>query len=168
LHDIRFDLPRDFDTLSDMVAPAPKDVLEMILGHLGFVFEVREEETVLGHVLQVTTRDPGRLIGRDGHTLDELQYLVNRLAHPDGEPATLVTVDVEGYRESLVQGLLTRVQAAAERVRETGQPIQLEPLNSYDRRIVHNAFKDHPHIRTVSPDAPAKFKRMTLQPRRPA
>jgi spoIIIJ-associated protein len=151
-----------------MAVPAPKDILEMILGHLGFVFEVREEHNVLGHVLQVTTRDPGRLIGRDGHTLDELQYLVNRLAHPEGEPAALVTVDVEGYRESLVQGLLTRVEASAARVRETGQPVALEPLNSYDRRIVHNYFKDHPAIRTASPDTPAKFKRITLHPRRPA
>ena len=87
--------------LKRMAAQSPKDILEMLLGHLGFVFEVREEETVLGHVLQVTTRDPARLIGRDGHTLDELQYLVNRLAHPEGtdELVELASYDVRTTTE---------------------------------------------------------------------
>jgi spoIIIJ-associated protein len=147
-----------------MAGESPKDILEMMLGHLGFVFEVTEEENLLGRVLQISTRDPGRLIGREGHTLDELQYLVNRLANPEGESAHPVTIDVEGYRQSLLQELVQQLESARERVRHTGQPVMLEPLNSYDRRIVHNFFKNDPSIRAVSPDTPARLKRMTLRP----
>lgn len=145
---------------------SPREVLEMILGHLGFVFEVQEEDRAEGRVLHIRTRDPGRLIGKDGHILDDLQYLVNRIANQTEEENARVILDVEGYRENLRGELMHKVERAAQRVRQTGTPVMLDPLNSFDRRIVHNAYKDDPEVMTVSPSGPSRYKRITIQPRR--
>jgi len=58
------------------------------------------------------------------------------------------------------------VQHLADAVRNSARPIQTEPMNSYDRRLVHNAFKDDPLIMTWSPKDDARLKRITLKPRR--
>lgn len=156
-----FDIDSGFDRLPSM--ESPRDVLEMILGTLGFVFEVSEEQTVDGLVLQVHTRDPGRLIGREGHTLEDLQFLVNRLSHAGEDEQPRVIVDVEGYRGNLRRELVARVKRMAERVRHTGEPARLEPLNSFDRRIVHNIFQDDPDVEAVSPPGASRLKRMSIQ-----
>ena len=57
---------------------------------------------------------------------------------------------------------LKDIRALAEQVRATGRPAQLEPMNSYDRRIVHNAFKDDPQVTTYSPPDDARLKQVTL------
>lgn len=142
---------------------SPRDILEMILGTLGFVFEVHEENTADGLVLQVRTRDPGRLIGREGHTLEDLQFLVNRLSHAGDEVPQRVVVDVEGYRANQRRELISRLGRIAQRVRQTGEPIRLEPMNSFDRRIVHNAFQNDPEVEAVSPPGTSRLKRMTVQ-----
>ena len=142
---------------------SPRDILEMILGTLGFVFEVHEEHTADGLVLQVRTRDPGRLIGREGHTLEDLQFLVNRLSHSGDEAPQRVVVDVEGYRANQRRELIARLGRIAQRVRQTGEPVHLEPMNSFDRRIVHNAFQNDSDVEAVSPPGQSRLKRMTVQ-----
>lgn len=137
-----------------------------MLGHLGFVFSVEEQKRGDRVVLNVLTRDPGRLIGRDGHTLEELQYLLNRVMHgAEDSPARLV-IDVENYRLKEEEDFLTRVREAAERVRHTGTPEKLPPMNSFDRRAVHQAFVDDPDVRTVSEEGNARLKQITLEPRK--
>ena len=142
----------------------PKYVLEMILGYLGFVFEVEERKTDMGLVLDIKTREPGRLIGREGHTLDNLQHLVNILTHPEDVEGRVI-VDVDGYRASQQRELIQRVKRAARRVVETGKPILLEPMNSFDRRQVHQMFKDDPKVMSCSPEGNSRYKRIELRPR---
>ena len=76
-----------------------------------------------------------------------------------------VQVDVEHFREMRNDQLINRVRKCAELVRETGNPFHLDPMNAYDRRVVHNAFKDDPHVTTWSPSDDARIKRITLKPR---
>lgn len=156
-----FDIRPVFDKIPDM--ESPRHILEMILGTLGFVFEVHEEHTHDGLVLQVRTRDPGRLIGREGHTLEDLQFLVNRLSHSGEEVTQRVVIDVEGYRANQRRELVSRLGRIAQRVRQTGESIRLEPMNSFDRRIVHNAFQGDPEVEAVSPPGTSRLKRMTVQ-----
>ena len=139
----------------------------MILGHLGFVFEITEREDKEGIFLEIHTRDPRRLIGRDGRVLEELQFLVNRLASESEEEAReRVIIDVEGYREQAKQDLIERVRQVRERVLNTGKSFSLEPMNSYQRRIVHQAFQNDPEIKIVSPESKSRFKSMSIQLRR--
>lgn len=148
-----------------MVQSSAKETLELMLGHLGFVFSIEEQIRGERQVLNVLTRDPGRLIGRDGHTLEELQYLLNRVTHGAEDSPARVVVDVENYRLKEEQDFLTRVREVAERVRRTGHPERLPAMNSFDRRAVHQAFADDPDIRTVSEESDSRLKQITIEPR---
>lgn len=142
-----------------------REILELLLGHLGLVFEVEERQQAGRTVLNIVTRDASRLIGRDGQTLDDLQYLLNRILNRTEEEGTSVIVDVEGFRQRDKQDFLERVHELAEQVRRTRQPVVLEPMNSYNRRLVHQAFAEDPEIATQSEEGTARLKSMTLLPR---
>jgi spoIIIJ-associated protein len=146
----------------------PKELLDDMLGFLGFVVEIQEMQNESGNlVLQIYTEESGRLIGRDGETLEAMQFLLNRLIQAKDKDAPKVMVDCEHYRSMREDKIVQRVRELAERVRVTGRSLQLEPMNSYERRIVHNAFKDDPDIATWSPSDQARIKQITLLKRQP-
>jgi|SRR6516162_8701322 spoIIIJ-associated protein len=141
----------------------PKELLDDMLGFLGFVVQIEEMQNESGHlVLQIYTEESGRLIGRDGETLEAMQFLLNRLIQAKDKDAPKIMVDCEHYRSMREDKIVQRVRELAERVRATGRSLQLEPMNSYERRIVHNAFKDDPDIGTWSPSDQARIKQITL------
>ena len=144
----------------------PVEVLDTILGYLGFAVEIQEQERDGHAVLQILTHEPERLIGHHDVVMDDLQYLVNRVLGAQNPPGPRVTVDVEHHRAMRDDALVEKVLHLALAVRSTGRPIQTDPLNSYDRRIVHNAFKDDPEITTWSPQDDARVKRITIRPRK--
>jgi len=76
----------------------PKDILEKILGTLGFPATVEEHKLGDDLMLDVKTEDSGRLIGRQGQTLADLQYIVNRILFQQDQNAPKVMIDVGGYR----------------------------------------------------------------------
>ena len=143
--------------------PSPQELLDTMLGHLGYAFDIQESTGPDGVVtLQIYTAESERLIGPGGRALDDLQLLLNRLLQARDRHAPRVVVDVEHHRTMQEDGFLKEIRALAEQVRATGRPVQLEPMNSYDRRLVHNAFKDDPQVTTVSPPDEARLKRITL------
>ncbi len=144
----------------------PVEVLDTILGYLGFVVEIQVQERDSHPILQILTHEPERLIGHHDVVIDDLQYLVNRVLAAQNPPGPRVVVDVEHHRAMRDDALVETVQHLAQAVRSTGRSIQTEPLNSYDRRIVHNAFKDDPEVCTWSPQDDARVKRITLRPRK--
>jgi spoIIIJ-associated protein len=143
--------------------PTPKELLDTMLGHLDFAFEIKEIPSGNGITLQIYTPEKERLIGRRGEVLEDLQLLLNRMITSKDPRAPRVTVDVEHYREMHDDELIARIRQMADIVRSTGRSYQLEPMNSYQRRIVHNAFKDDPDIMTWSPPDEARIKRITLR-----
>ncbi len=143
--------------------PTPKEILDTILGHLDFAFEIKETESGGGITLQIYSPEKERLIGRRGEVMEDLQLVVNRMLLAKDPKAPRVTVDVEHYREMHDDELVARVKQLAEVVRNTGRQYQLEPMNSYQRRIIHNAFKGDPDIETWSPADDARIKRITLR-----
>ena len=130
--------------------PQPKTTLEQLLHHLGFDATIEEHHLEEGLLLDAKTEDSGRLIGRQGQTLADLQYLVNRLLFQQDQAAPKVTVDVGGYRAQARDALVKKAKDAAEKVRRWGDVVELEPLNAFDRRIVHNVLKDDPGVETHS------------------
>jgi spoIIIJ-associated protein len=146
----------------------PKELLDTILGYLGFVVEIQEQQNESGNLtLQLYTEEANRLIGRDGETLEAIQFLLNRLIQAKDKDAPKVIVDCEMYRSMREDQIVQRVRDLAERVRLSGRSLQLEPMNSYERRIVHNAFKDDPDVATWSPSDSARIKQITLLKRQP-
>ncbi|CAN5183220.1 hypothetical protein BH20VER2_BH20VER2_04670 [soil metagenome] len=146
----------------------PKELLDTILGYLGFVVEIDETRNEGGNLtLQVYTEESSRVIGRDGETLEAIQFLLNRLIQAKDRDAEKVIVDCEHFRSMREDKIVQRVRELAERVRISGRSLQLEPMNSYERRIVHNAFKDDPDVATWSPNDSARIKQITLLKRQP-
>ena len=145
----------------------PAEILDTILGYLGFVATIEHEEHDGTPVLQILTHEPQRLIGRREEVMEDLQHLVNRLLLAQNPPAPRVIVDVQHHRAMRDDELVSKVKQLANVVRATGRPMQTAPLNSYDRRIVHNLFKDDAEIATWSPPEEARVKRITIR-KRPA
>jgi spoIIIJ-associated protein len=144
----------------------PTEVLQQILRHLGFDAQVEQHQLDDGIMLDVKAEDAGRLIGRQGQTLADLQYIVNRMLFQQDENAPKVMVDVGGYRAQARDALVKKAQEAAEKVRRWGDVVELEPMNAFDRRIVHNALKDDPDITTQSVEVEGTNKKaILLRPR---
>jgi spoIIIJ-associated protein len=143
----------------------PVEILDTLLGYLGFVAEVTEEQNDGNTTLQILTNETDRLIGRHEEVMDDLQYLVNRILASQNPPGARIIVDVQHYRNMRDDALVAKVLQLASAVRASGRPMQTAPLNSYDRRIVHNAFKDDPELVTWSPPDDARMKRITIRKR---
>jgi len=144
------------------MAAQPKATLEKILASLGFDSTVEEQTIDDGIFLDVKTEDSGRLIGRQGQTLSDLQYITNRILFQQDQSSPKVVVDVGGYRAQAREALVQKAQEAAEKVRRWGDVVELEPLSAFDRRIIHNALKDDPGIETQSVEVEGTNKKAIL------
>jgi spoIIIJ-associated protein len=145
----------------------PKVTLEKVLELLGFTANVEEHRLEDGLLLDVKTEDSGRLIGRQGQTLSDLQYITNRLLFQQDPSAPKVMVDVSGYRAQARDALVKKAKDAAEKVRRWGDVVELEPLSAFDRRIIHQALKDDPSIETHSVEVEGTEKKaILLRPKR--
>lgn len=140
-------------------------ILDTMLGYLGFVVQIEEDDGPDGPTLQILTEEPDALIGKRGEVLDDIQYLVNRILQRREPQAPRIRVDVEYFRTMREDSMLEKVKQQAERVRATGHAIVLNPMNSYFRRLVHNLFVDDPHIQSESARGDGRFKRITLKKR---
>ena len=144
----------------------PKATLEKILASLGFQATVEEHNLEEGLLLDVKTDDAGRLIGRQGQTLADLQYISNRLLFQQDPNSPKAMVDVGGYRAQAREALVKKAKDAAEKVRRWGDAVELEPLNAFDRRVVHHALKDDPDVETHSVEVEGSDKKaILLRPR---
>jgi len=144
----------------------PKETLEKILASLDFQATVEEHKLEEGVLLDVKTDDAGRLIGRQGQTLADLQYVTNRLLFQQDANAPKVMVDVGGYRAQAREALVKKAKDAAEKVRRWGDTVELEPMTAFDRRVVHQAVKDDPDVETHSVEVEGTDKKaILLRPR---
>jgi spoIIIJ-associated protein len=140
----------------------PKATLQQILDLLGITSTVEEHHMEDGILLDVKTEDSGRLIGRQGQTLSDLQYITNRLLFQQDPSAPKIMVDVSGYRAQAREALVKKAKEAAEKVRRWGDVVELEPLSAFDRRIIHQALKDDPSIETHSVEVEGTDKKAIL------
>jgi spoIIIJ-associated protein len=108
------------------------------------------EETVTLHIEGADEEAMGLLIGRRGDTLRSLQFLLNLLVSRRVQKWPQVVVDVGNYRQRRQESLEGLARRMAERVRQTGRPIMLEPMAAYERRIVHLALREDKSIYTES------------------
>ena len=129
---------------------------------MGFSATVDEHHLEEGLLLDVKTDDSGRLIGRQGQTLSDLQYITNRMLFQQDPSVPKVTVDICGYRAQAREALVKKAKEAAEKVRRWGDVVELEPLNAFDRRIIHQALKDDPSIETHSVEVEGTDKKVIL------
>ena len=92
----------------------------------------------------------GVIIGRRGQTLDSLQYLVSLVVNKNSDKYIKVFVDTENYRQKREDTLVRLASKMASKVRKIGKTIALEPMNPYERRIIHASLQGNPYIQTYS------------------
>ncbi len=138
----------------DFAAQTVDDILRIL--DIDAEISIREPITPgdgLGSVLAVIDikgEDLGLLIGRRGDTLIALQYLVNLMLSRRYPGKGGITIDVEHYRHRNEERIIALAQRMADRVRETGSPITLEPMSAAERRLVHITFAEDPELETNS------------------
>ncbi|HEV7925859.1 MAG TPA: KH domain-containing protein [Verrucomicrobiae bacterium] len=139
-----------------------KAILEEILKSLGFEATVDEHPLEDGVLLDVKTDDSGRLIGRQGQTLSDLQYITNRILFQQDPSTPKVLIDVGGYRAKARETLVQKARAAAEKVRRWGDIVEMEPMSAFDRRVIYNSLKDDPGIEASSVEVEGTTKKAIL------
>ena len=109
---------------------------------------VNEEE----HIIEVELKgdDMGILIGKRGQTLDSLQYLTNLAINKHSDEYYKVKIDTEDYRRRRKETLENLARGIAYKVKKTRKPVVLEPMNPYERRIIHSALQGNKFVETVS------------------
>ena len=105
----------------------------------------------------------GILIGRRGETLDALQYLTSLQVNKGQNNYTRVTLDTEGYRAKREEALVRLANRMANRCQKTGRKVSLEPMNPYERRILHSALQNHPAVTTHS-EGEEPNRRVIIEP----
>jgi spoIIIJ-associated protein len=100
--------------------------------------------------LRIETDDAGLLIGKQGQTLEALQYLVTKILAKQTRKKVRVLIDVESYRARHNEALAHLALKNGEKVKRSGRPVTLNPMNPHDRRIVHMALQDDKDLKTMS------------------
>lgn len=140
-------------------------ILDTMLGYLGFTVKIDQVEGPEGPTLQIHTEDSQQLIGRRGSTMEDIQYLVNRILQRHIPDAPRIRVDIEFFRSIHEDKLVDHARELGDRVRATGKSEIMQPMNSYYRRMIHNVFVDDPMVMSVSLDPQERFKRIQLKRR---
>lgn len=128
------------------------DFLSQIFGAMNMQVNItaayNQEEQELS--LNLEGEDMGILIGKRGQTLDSLQYLVSLIVNKGTEGYLRVKLDTENYREKRKKTLETLAKNIAYKVKRTKRPVSLEPMNPYERRIIHAALQNDKYVLTRS------------------
>jgi spoIIIJ-associated protein len=141
--------------VSSEALDAGKEILEQLVEMMGYDANVDITTGATAKITVYGANDEekealGALIGRKGERLSALQHLVNLMLSRKMGTWTRVLVDVEDYRGRRERQLVEVATRAAERVNETGQMLQLEPMSALERRWVHNALRDVDGVMTQS------------------
>lgn len=127
-----------------------RELLEAICGGIGLDASVHVGAGPEGLVATVEGDDLGLLIGKHGHTIDAVQYLVNATVLRGTDGGRPIVVDAQGYRRRREAVLRETAERAAAEALATGAPVSLEPMSSAERKIVHLVLQDDPRVETES------------------
>ena len=112
--------------------------------------EIRIDEAEKTIYVDLLGDDMGILIGKRGQTLDSLQYLTSLMINKTSDIYFRVKLDTENYRERRKATLENLAKNIASKVKKTRRSVNLEPMNPYERRIIHSALQDDPRVKTFS------------------
>ena len=112
--------------------------------------------------MDVSGKDAGTLIGKRGATLDSIQYLTSLVVNKETDGYTKVIVDVENYREKREKTLTQLANRLAGKVLQTGKSVRLEPMNPYERKVIHATLQKYPGVNTRS-EGEEPFRRVIIE-----
>jgi spoIIIJ-associated protein len=131
-------------------AEALEELLEEIVDGLGLDAEIEVEESAGVLTGRLDGEDVGLFIGRHGQTIDAVQHLAQRIVFPEGPSNVRVVIDANGYRERRAEALRGEADDAADEALRSGEPVELDPLPPFERRIVHEYLRERGDVQTHS------------------
>ncbi|MFN3648416.1 MAG: protein jag [Armatimonadota bacterium] len=147
-------------------ADSARDFVLDVIDAMGLVdADVEVATTEEGSLLvSVVGEGADRVVGRYGDTLNALQYLATLVVTRDTGEHVRLTLDADGYRGRREAALIEQARELAEEVKQHGQEAELDPLNAFERRIIHNALADDPDVTTYS-EGEGDDRRVIIAPR---
>ncbi len=136
------------DSLEDKVKAFLDDVFEAM--QLDANVKINYSQDSRNMDIDIEGDDMGILIGKRGQTLDSLQYLASLVANKEADEYIRVKVDTENYRERRKETLENLAKNMAFKVKRTKRSVSLEPMNPYERRVIHSALQDDKFVTTHS------------------
>lgn len=129
--------------------------------NLTVVIDVKYNEAEKSMDIDLSGDEMGVLIGKRGQTLDSLQYLVSLVVNKESEDYIRVKVDTENYRQRRKETLENLAKNIAYKVKRTKRSVSLEPMNPYERRIIHSALQNDKYVTTHS-EGEEPFRRVVV------
>ncbi len=149
----------------DQIADEAVEVINSILRPLGIESEIEEYEGDENEIIMdIVGDDLGILIGRHGKTLDALQVLVSAITNRRIERRFPIVVDVSGYRHRRRMKLEEIARRAADRVARQGRPVELRPMTSFERKVVHMVLRNDRRVTTAS-QGEEPFRQVVVHPK---
>lgn len=141
-----------------------KDFLREVFLAMGVIVEI--ETTLKDKHLYIELKgdDMGILIGKRGQTLDSLQYLVNLVVNKGSAPYINILMDTENYRQRRKETLESLAYNLAKKVKITGRKVVLEPMNPYERRIIHSSLQNNRYVTTYS-EGEEPYRNVVIAPK---
>jgi spoIIIJ-associated protein len=146
--------------------PHAQEFLEQLLTMMGEKAKVGarlDEEDRLS--LSIDAEDAGLLIGKQGQTLEALQYLLTKMIAKKARRKVRVVIDIESYRARHQEALVQLALKSGEKAKKSGRPITLNPMNPHDRRIIHLALQGDREVKTMS-RGEGLYKKVVVYPAR--
>ena len=153
-------------SLKDPNAALVKRFLKSVFDAMNMEVEInaRSEEDRL--LVDLSGDNMGIVIGKRGDTLDSLQYLTSLVVNHENEEYIKVTVDTENYRKKREEALVALARRLAAKVSRTGRKFTLEPMNPYERRIIHSSLQDNEDVTTYS-IGEEPYRKVVISPKNP-
>ena len=140
-----------------------KDFLDSVFEAMNLIVAVHIKYDELDNYMDIDLSgdEMGVLIGKRGQTLDSLQYLVSLVVNKESESYIRVKVDTENYRQRRKETLENLAKNIAYKVKRTKRSVSLEPMNPYERRIIHSALQNDKYVMTHS-EGEEPFRRVVV------
>lgn len=124
--------------------------LAEVTDKMGLTLDITAKEGEEALYIDIQGKDSGTIIGKRGQTLDAIQYLTSLVVNKDQENYTRVVVDAENYRAKREKTLEMLAMRLANKVAKTKKSVKLEPMNPYERKVIHATLQNHPYVTTKS------------------
>ncbi len=161
--DTKEEVKESTENVAESVKPAndPKEFLDKVFKAMNMEVNVKVEQIGNDVNVELSGEEMGVLIGKRGQTLDSLQYLTSLVVNKGNNDYIRVKVDTENYRKRRKDTLENLAKNLAYKVKRTKRPVTLEPMNPYERRVIHSVLQNDKYVSTHS-EGDEPFRRVVI------
>ncbi len=150
------------DDLEELTRHEALDFLRATCEKMGLTLEITAKKNEECIYFDIEGKDAGTIIGKRGQTLDAMQYLTSLVVNKEKEKYIRVVLDAENYRAKREKTLEQLADRLAKKVEKTRRSVRLEPMNPYERMVIHATLQNHPKVKTRS-EGEEPYRRVIIE-----